>query len=149
MKAREHAVRHMASQTVPLIEAPISSIRFWARGFQESYKTELRPEASDARSEEIVQRYADRYDEILSALYGPAQDGLYSLPQSTPAQKSACKRRWFLRRLLGKPMTAIRVLNSAATFDGGLDYVMRKLYNHSAYWHGSSGAKAPLGKKAK
>ena len=28
-------------------------------------------------------------------------------------------------------MTAIRVINSAFTFDGGLDYILRKLKNHS------------------
>ena len=28
-------------------------------------------------------------------------------------------------------MTAVRVINNAATFDGGLEYVLRKLHNHS------------------
>jgi len=28
-------------------------------------------------------------------------------------------------------MTAIRLVNNGATFDGGLDYVLRKLKNHS------------------
>ena len=28
-------------------------------------------------------------------------------------------------------MTAIRVINSAATFDGGLNYILMKLKNHS------------------
>ena len=32
-------------------------------------------------------------------------------------------------------MTAIRVINSAATFDGGLDYILMKLKNHSGVNH--------------
>ena len=131
MVAREQAISHMAMETQPLLDSPVSSTQFWARGFKESYKTELRPEASDARSEEIVRRYSERYEDIMTALFGASQKGLYSLPESTASQRRSCKTRWFFRRVLGKPMTAIRVLNSAATFDGGLDYVMRKLYNHS------------------
>ena len=50
------------------------------------------------------------------------------LPQ---ARASGAKFRWWLRRVLGKPAAAIRVLNSAATFDGGADYILRKVKNHS------------------
>ena len=39
--------------------------------------------------------------------------------------------KWFFRRVLGKPTGGLRVLNSAMTFDGGLDYVQHKLENHS------------------
>jgi len=92
MASRETAVRYMASQIAPLIEAPVTSTQFWAKGFYESYRTELRPESSEGRAAEIVERYGKRYE---------------------------------------KPMTAIRVINSAATFEGGLDYVLRKLKNHS------------------
>jgi hypothetical protein len=97
---------------------PKDAIDFWARGYHESYRTELRPEAPLARSREIVDRFAPRYE------------ALYRAVQNNPGNKGA-KRRWFWRRLWGKPMTAMRVLNSAATFDGGLDYVLRKVKNHS------------------
>lgn len=132
MKSRADAVRHMANVTAPLIEEPVTSTQFWAKGYRESYRTELRPEASKARSEEIVDRYKERYANLLTALYGPPNDdGLYMLPNTSNLERTASKRRWFTRRLVGKPMTAIRVLNSAATFDGGLNYVLRKLENHS------------------
>lgn len=132
MAARTKAVTYMAAQTAPLIDAPVTSTQFWARGFRESYKTELRPESSDARSEEIVARYQKRYEDLTTALYGqPGTDGLYSLPSISNGNKVACKGKWLLRRLFGKPMTGIRVINSAFTFDGGLDYILRKLKNHS------------------
>ncbi|MDA8708211.1 hypothetical protein N9M10_02450 [Hellea sp.] len=129
MASRETAVKHMAAQIAPLIKDPVTSTGFWAKGFYESYRTELRPESSEGRAAEIVARYGDRYARLTTALYGPPdKDGLYILP-NTPA--GPIKTKWFLRRLIGKPTAALRVINSAATFDGGLDYVLRKLKNHS------------------
>ena len=132
MYARMESVRHMAHVTAPLINTPVTSTQFWARGYRESYRTELRPEASDTRSEEIVDRYKDRYTELLATLYSQSEkDSLFHLPNTGKRHRFWCKAKWFLRRLLGKPCAAIRVINSAATFDGGLDYVLRKLQNHS------------------
>lgn len=129
MASRETAVKHMAAQIAPLIEEPVTSTEFWAKGFYESYRTELRPESSEGRAAEIVARYGERYERLTTALYGkPDADGFYILPN---IKSRRTKTKWFLRRLFGKPMTAIRVINSAATFEGGLDYVLRKLKNHS------------------
>lgn len=129
MASRETAVKHMAAQIVPLIEKPVTSTEFWAKGFYESYRTELRPESSEGRAAEIVARYGVRYERLTTALYGtPDKDGFYIVPDVT---SGPTKTKWFFRRALGKPMTAIRVINSAATFEGGLDYVLRKLKNHS------------------
>ncbi len=128
-KARAKAVRTMAAETAPLLDGSATASELWGRGFFESYRTELRPESSTGRSEEIVARYAERYDAITRALYGAPNDkGVYALPTEQSAQK---RRRWFLRRVVGKPAAAIRVLNGAATFDGGIDYIARKVENHS------------------
>lgn len=129
MASRETAVKYMASQIAPLIDTPVTSTQFWAKGFYESYRTELRPESSEGRAAEIVARYGERYARLTIALYGtPDKDGFFILPN---LPEGPTKTKWFLRRLIGKPMTAIRVINSAATFEGGLDYVLRKLKNHS------------------
>ncbi|MBL4870030.1 MAG: hypothetical protein JKX72_03645 [Robiginitomaculum sp.] len=130
--ARVNAILHMTSLTQPLVTTPISAVHFWAKGFLQSYRTELRPESSDSRSQEIVARYQDRYDKIMNILYGPANaQGEYSFPQSSRLKAVACKWGWGLRRVLGKPMNAVRVLNSAFTFSGGIDYVLHKVKSHS------------------
>jgi len=131
LSAREAAIRHIANQTAPLLASPINATDFWAQGFYQSYRTELRPEGSVERSAEIVNRYPERYNALMSALYESTENGLYTLPSTSKKLQAACRRRWFFRRLIGKPMSAIRVINNAATFDGGLDYVLRKLHNHS------------------
>ena len=119
----------MARSTEGLFDHAPSFIDFWARGFRESYRTELRPESSEERSREIVAKYSDRYEQLMQAVYGsPNADGAYTLPTSS---KGKNQWQWFFRRLIGRPITAIRVLCSAATFDGGLDYVLRKIERHS------------------
>jgi len=130
--ARTNAIKHIADQTSPLIDGPISATKFWARGFLESYKTELRPESSDTRSEEIVTRYQDRYDALMQLLYGaPNKVGKHELPPKSAFAKVSKKWVWFWRRVLGKIQAAIRILNTASTFDGGLDYALHKLKSHS------------------
>ena len=127
--ARVIAVETMAGQTAPLLNGSATASELWGRGFYESYRTELRPESSTGRSEEIVARFEERYNAITAGLYGEAsEDGRYALPTEGLA---GTKRRWFFRRLLGKPAAAIRVLLGAATFDGGIDYIARKVENHS------------------
>lgn len=127
ISARETAIRHIAMETEPLFEDSPTPQEFWARAFYESYRTELRPESSVERTAEFVGKYLSRYEHVSAILYH-LQDGKIDLPKT---RRKGAKLRWFLRRLLGKPMTAIRVINSAATFDGGLDYVLRKVKNHS------------------
>ncbi len=126
---RVTAVETMISETAPLLDGTITAPELWGRGFYESYRTELRPESSTGRSEEIVARFADRYAAITTAIFGPPdEEGRYVLRSN---DKSWARRRWFFRRMFGKPAAAIRVLNSAATFDGGIDYIARKVENHS------------------
>lgn len=130
--ARIKAIHHMAEQTRPLVTSPVGAVDFWARGFRESYRTELRPEASDNRSREIVSRYAERYEQLMRILYGPPDtQGRYALPAVSGIRKRWARWTWFWRRVLGKIIAAIRILNSAFTFSGGLDYALHKLKSHS------------------
>lgn len=127
--ARVVAVETMAGATTPLLDGSATAAQLWGRGFYESYRTELRPESSTGRSEEIVARFAERYAAITKGLYGaPNSEGVFTLPTEG---KARAKRNWLFRRILGKPAAAIRILLGAATFDGGLDYIARKVENHS------------------
>lgn len=127
--ARVIAVETMAGATAPLMDGQASASELWGRGFYESYRTELRPESSTGRSVEIVARFEDRYAAITTGLYGaPNADGQFTLPMRG---KSRAARNWMFRRILGKPAAALRVLLGAATFDGGIDYIARKIENHS------------------
>lgn len=134
LTARANAVLHLARSTEGLFNTPADNcltdaVSFWGRGFRESYRTELRPESSEGRSKEIVVKYEQRYTQLMNIIYGPPNaDGHYALPA---ASKPQAQRQWWRRRLIGKPITGLRVLCNAMTFDGGLDYVLRKVERHS------------------
>ncbi len=130
LTARARAVLHLARSTEGLFDgAPIDALSFWTRGFQESYRTELRPESSNGRAREITAQYQPRYEALMEIIYGPPNSaGLYTLPKRAKRRSQA---HWALRRIIGKPTAALRVLCNALTFDGGLDYVLRKLERHS------------------
>jgi len=126
------ALKHVAAQTTPLMDSPASAEEFWSRAFFESYNTELRPEKSDSRTREIVKRFHGRYEGISEILFGsPDKNEAYSMPKHTGWQTFSCKIKWAGRRVVGKPIAAIRVLNSAFTFDGGVDYAVHKIKSHS------------------
>lgn len=130
-RARARAITHMSAQIAPLCPSPVNAVQFWTRGLKESYRTEFRPESAQQRSEDIVINFASHYQALMDILYGPDKDGLYTLPAYSRYQKWQTRRRWFLRRLIGKPIAAIRILINATSFDGGLVYLLRKIENHS------------------
>nr|TFG55528.1 MAG: hypothetical protein E4H34_00310 [Hyphomicrobiales bacterium] len=126
-----HAVLHFAAESIPLIPHGASSRDLWVRGLVESYRSELRAEDPNARAAELVDHYHDRYEALAAAIYNETDADVFSLPATSPGARNACRLRWAARRMIGKPLTAIRVLKAAFTFDGGLDYILYKLKSHS------------------
>lgn len=125
------AVSHFAGETLPLLPYGGSPRDLWVRALVESYRSELRAENPLARSAELVDRYRDRYEALTAALYDQKDAGSIGLPTPSWSARQTCRLRWAARRVIGKPMTAIRVLKAVFTFDGGLDYVLHKLKSHS------------------
>ncbi len=126
-----HAAQHFHGQVAPLYQGTVAAHEIWVRGLKESYRTELRPENADARAVEIVNRFPERYNALSDILIPRDTAGNLCLPDQGAYAQRLCRLRWFLRRILGKPKGAVRVLKSAATFDGGLDYVLEKVGDHS------------------
>jgi len=62
---------------------------------------------------------------------GGATETHITLPDVGPLRRNLCRLRWFVRRIVGKPMGAFRVLKAFFTFDAGLDYVLEKIKSHS------------------
>lgn len=128
------AVLHFADEARPLMAGPTTPRAFWSRALCESYRTELRAERPLERATEIVERYGERYDALGKAVLSAAPDhtGPVMLAPASLVEKQLTRFSWAMRRLIGKPATALRVLKAAFTFDGGLDYVLHKLKSHSA-----------------
>lgn len=126
------AVIHFADESSPLMDGEVTPREFWSRALAESYRTELRAERPLERAAEIVDRFGDRYDALGIAAVGAVDaEGRIDLGPARPGARSLTQISWALRRWIGKPATALRVLKAGFTFDGGLDYVLHKLKSHS------------------
>jgi hypothetical protein len=122
-----------AAELGPAIAGPCD---FWRALFARTYDTELRIERGE-RNHEIVDRNAQRYDELLPAAWHVAgidfetqADGRLA-PQLNEGVRRKAARRWSWRRSLGKPLNILRLLKAAFTFDGAMDYVAWKIERHS------------------
>ncbi len=126
-----HACRHFAAQVTPLLRGPQQPGDIWVRGLCESYRTELRPENPGPRAAQIVARFPERYAHLSAILLPQSRDGAPDLPDVGALRRAACAAKWGLRRIIGKPLGALRVLKAATTFDAGLDYILEKVASHT------------------
>jgi hypothetical protein len=86
----------------------------WAQGFAETYRTELRPEAS-GRAREIVTANTAFYEDMARSIGRP----------DVPAVS------WPQRRFEGKALSVARLIKAAFTFEGGASYAAWKIERHS------------------
>jgi hypothetical protein len=108
---------------------------FWRALFAHTYAAELRVEKS-GRAQDIVGTAAERY-RLLLPLALDAADVRFNTNTSgalTPAidasQRHGARRRWALRRRLGRPLNILRLFKAAFTFEGAMDYVVWKVERH-------------------
>lgn len=133
------AVSTMLRETVALMPAGFSAAEIWIRALRESYRAELRAERP-GRADELYGHASARYDRIAELVLlapdgekiGVRQTGSASFEHDAPrAARTGAQWRWRARRVTGKTLSALRVLKSAFTFDGGLDYILGKIEDHS------------------
>lgn len=105
--------------------APLESVsNQWTTLFQNTYRTELRPESAD-RAASIVELQREHYETISSLAN-------FVTPAAMP---------WSIRRWQGKAFSVLRLLKAAFTFQGGADYAAWKIKRHSGVdieitdWH--------------
>ena len=115
------AVISMVAAVTPLLEQGSGAERLWLRGFQETYRAELRTEGA-ARARDIYESARERYDAITPWALAAAGSG---------NTRQSAQLRWAGRRALGKTLSVLRLIKSAFTFDGGVDYILWKIERHS------------------
>lgn len=119
--SRQRVVAAVADAVITMYRAALASAPagsspadIWARGFAETYRTELRPE-SGHRAHDIVAANAPFYAAVARALGQPKVPSV-SWPQ----------RRW-----QGKALSVARLVKAAFTFEGGASYAAWKIERHS------------------
>lgn len=117
---RAQAVRTFAGATASAGGNTHDAASFWRTALGLTFGCELRAE-SPQRAAQLVAQDSDYFQAITAELQLPApQSGHWS-----------ARARWWLRRLVGKCGSLLRLLKGWYTFDGGLDYLVWKLERHS------------------
>lgn len=108
---------------------------WWLALFRQTYRAELRVEPP-ARSDTILAGDRTHFRTMLPLAWasqgillgGTAQDWYPDVP---PAWRLRWRRAWAVRRTLGKPLNALRLIKAAFTFDGAARYALWKIERHS------------------
>lgn len=108
------AVTTMYRAALASVPAHSEALDIWRRGFEETYRTELRPEAGHRAGEIVVAN---------KAFYADAARFI-GKPEVPPVS-------WKQRRLAGKLLSLARLLKAAFTFEGGASYAAWKIERHS------------------
>lgn len=109
---------------------------YWEALFRRTYGAELRVEKA-SRAQAITSWAEARYARLLPLAWrarGLAfrihRDGRLQ-PALTDAARKRAEAAWSRRHWLGKPLNFVRLMKSAYTFEGGVDYVLWKIERHS------------------
>jgi hypothetical protein len=130
------AVATFVLRGLPLVPVPCSVRALWTTQLRESYRAELRAERS-AVGERLYDAAADRYERVTRAAlarlpFAAACEGIDGQLRIA-AQPSAVGGAgpWRIRRMHGKLLSLLRILKSALTQEGSVDYAIWKVERHS------------------
>jgi hypothetical protein len=138
-RAFNDAATTFVRRVLPSMEDSFSSADLWTRGLALTYQCELRTESSN-RGESIYEfdpAYYDRvtkaYAHANSALSNLEAENLYS-NQSSGFSRKMSSMTWWLRRVQGKLLSALRLIKAAFTFNEPLEYLLWKIERHSGVY---------------
>ena len=114
-----------------MVTSPASPDEFWQEALRQTYRAELRPESAE-RAATIYRADAARYDQMARLIFSGQLngDGLI-VHQATAEDIDRTQRYWRVRRLIGKPLSVLRLMTSLFTFQGGVDYALWKVERHT------------------
>lgn len=121
-------------KVLPLLPDDFSAEDLWLTGLATSYRTELRSERPD-KLRRLYQDEADHLDRAVAVCaerlgYATGTPGRYRNPLGPGARRRG-RIAWRVRMISGTLLSFLRIVKSAATFDGALDYAAWKLSRQS------------------
>lgn len=125
------AVITMLQTSAPLVDAPAAAGDLWQAALRKTYGAELRPESA-GRAAAIYQADAERYDRVARLVWHDrlTDDGRIAI-HATAQEKRRARSTWLVRKILGKPLSVLRLMKSLFTFQGGVDYALWKVERHT------------------
>lgn len=125
------AVETMLEASAPLAEPSSHPADLWQAALRQTYGAELRPESAE-RAATIYKADAERYDRMARLVFSGQlqEDGRITIG-ATDETKQKTRRAWLFRRIVGKPLSVLRLMKSLFTFKGGVDYALWKVERHT------------------
>lgn len=137
--ALEKAATTFMKRVVPAMGDRFDSAELWTRGLALTYQCELRTESSN-RGESIYDFDPAYYDGVTSA-YALENKSLsnadaknHYLNQVSGYSRKLSSLTWWLRRLQGKLLSALRLIKAAFTFNDAMEYLLWKIKRHSGVY---------------
>lgn len=138
-EALANAANTFVRRVLPAMGDSFSSAELWTRGLALTYQCELRTESSN-RGESIYEFDPGYYDGVTnsfalesSSSSGSGAEILYRNPSSGFSRKLSAVT-WWVRRLQGKLLSALRLVKAAFTFNEPLEYLLWKIQRHSGIY---------------
>lgn len=137
--ALKSAANTFVRRVLPAMGVTFNSADLWTRGLALTYQCELRTESSN-RGESIYEFNPGYYDAVTnsfalesasSSKTGP--ETLYRNPGSGFSRKLSAVT-WWVRRVQGKLLSALRLVKAAFTFNEPLEYLLWKIERHSGIY---------------
>jgi putative component of membrane protein insertase Oxa1/YidC/SpoIIIJ protein YidD len=138
-RALARAVVTFIRRVLPCTPAPFTAADLWFKGLSLSYRAELRAERPE-KLKGLVARYAPHYAALTAAALQAVALSVTVSGHGGRARYDAripgctrfiCRQSWRLRFFQGKILSVLRLLKSAFTFVGGMDYILWKVERHS------------------
>lgn len=138
-EAIKNATSTFLRRVVPAMGERFSSEELWTRGLALTYQCELRTESSN-RGESIYEFDPGYYDAVTStfaqenaSLSKAEHDRMY-YNHSSGLSRKLSSLSWWLRRVQGKMLSALRLVKAAFTFNEPLEYLLWKIERHSGIY---------------
>jgi hypothetical protein len=126
-------------RVLPRINTEFNARQLWRRGFELSYRAELRAERPEKRAR-LFDAAPEYYEEItriaVDAIEYPMEisddKGPIRYCSQIPERVRFVSRfAWRLRSVQGKLLSIMRLFKAFFTFEGGVDYILWKINRHS------------------
>jgi len=138
-EALKNAATTFVKRVLPAMGDSFGSAELWTRGLALTYQCELRTESSN-RGESIYEFDPAYYDGVTSTFAletasssSSGAEALYRNPGSGFSRKLSAFT-WWLRRVQGKLLSALRLVKAAFTFNEPLEYLLWKIERHSGLY---------------
>ncbi len=134
--ALAQAVMTLMGRCIASLPDRFDSFTLWEQSLSLTYRTELRPEATD-RPRQLARHDLAYYSRITQAA-APSFKQMAACAGETDSYRNLCppatrrgnERLWKLRRVQGRTLNVARLVKSFFTFENGVDYVIWKLERH-------------------